>query len=237
MCDFLIDIVFPIKCLECGKEKFWLCQECYNKLKLAESQKCIVCKRKNELGTTCKNHKKYLNGVWAAGEYKNKTLHKLIKTFKYNFIKELKNPLGKFLLTFFTNFLNKQLPLLNSSHAVLKNSNTIVIPVPLHKKKLRWREFNQAELIAEKICQHLNLELNLNNLIRIKYTKPQAKIKKEKRKENIKNSFKWNGNSLKDFSIILVDDVATSGSTLEECAKVLKESGANEVWGLVIARR
>lgn len=74
------------------------------------------------------------------------------------------------------------------------------------------------------------------NLIRIKYKKPQAKLKAKDRRENIQGSFAWRGAKLKKRNIILIDDITTTGSTLEECARILKQNGAKEVWGLVIAK-
>jgi len=110
------------------------------------------------------------------------------------------------------------------------------MPIPLHKRRLRWRGFNQAEKIAKILSDKLNIPLVNNKLIRIKYNQPQAKINSQKRKNNIIGCFQYNGESLEEKNIILVDDVVTSGSTLNECAKVLKEKGAQEVWGICVAR-
>ena len=73
-------------------------------------------------------------------------------------------------------------------------------------------------------------------LIRIKHKKPQAKLDEAQRQENIKNCFAWVGKKLTGQPIILIDDVTTTGSTLNECAKILKQNGAGEVWGLVVAK-
>jgi len=115
-------------------------------------------------------------------------------------------------------------------------SQSLIMPVPLHKKRLRWRGFNQSELLAKGIKKYFNLDLRLDELIRTKHKKPQTKLSGRKRKENVKGCFFWKGDWLDGKNIILVDDVITTGSTLNECAKVLKENGAGEVWGLVVAR-
>jgi len=123
-----------------------------------------------------------------------------------------------------------------------------VIPIPLHKQRLRFRGFNQAELLAKEVAEHFSIPLETNVLERTRAVLAQAKIKNHKdRKENIKNIFKINSefikkcvkegkNLLKNKIIILVDDVATTNATLSEAAKVLKEAGAKEVWGLVVAK-
>ncbi|MCK5416170.1 ComF family protein [Candidatus Parcubacteria bacterium] len=236
LCDFLTDILFPITCIECNKKNVWFCDSCFNKLKLNLNQKCLICNRKSEYGKICKSHKKYLTGVLIASEYKNKTLRNIIKTFKYNFITDLRYPLSKFLSIFLLHQIRKTEIDNTSPLNFLLEKDTIFIPIPLHKKRLRWRQFNQAELLLNMFTNHLPINTNTENLIRIKYQKPQAKLKKHKRQQNIKNSFLWNGENLKDKTIILIDDVVTSGSTLEECAKILKNNNAKKIWGLVLAK-
>ncbi|MBU4216276.1 hypothetical protein L6270_02600 [Candidatus Parcubacteria bacterium] len=116
------------------------------------------------------------------------------------------------------------------------NTETIlIIPVPLHNKRLRWRGFNQSEKLAHFIANKSQIKINTENLKRIKFKKPQASLKKEARLKNIQNVFTWQGAKLNHQNIILVDDVTTTGATLNECAKILKANGANEVWGLVLA--
>ena len=107
--------------------------------------------------------------------------------------------------------------------------------MPLHKKRQRLRGFNQSEQLARAISKNFNLEIN-HNLIRIKHKKAQAKLHEKNRWENIKNCFSYQGKNLNNKNILLIDDVATTGATLNECAKVLKENNAKEVWGLVVAK-
>ena len=113
---------------------------------------------------------------------------------------------------------------------------TCALPISLHKKRKRWRGFNQAEIIARELKNYFDIDMSTEKLIRIKHKKAQAKLGEEERKNNIKNCFGWQGDRLNKRNIILVDDVVTTGSTLNECAKVLKENGAGEVWGLVVAK-
>jgi len=248
-----LDLIFPIECLNCGQEGVWLCKNCFHELKFKPEQYCLNCKKENEFGEFCSGCKQTyaLNGVWIAGDYENKIIQALIKNLKYRFAKNISETLGKFLAVFLRNLINKtRLKQLDLGQGVpwrkfekIKNApkiffnfqNSLIIPVPLHKKRLRWRGFNQAGTIAEIISKNFNLLLS-SQLIRVKHKKPQAKLSEADRKTNIGGCFSWQGETLQNKNIILIDDVTTTGSTLEECAKILKKAGANEVWGLVVAK-
>jgi len=233
--DFLLDIIFPIECLGCEKEKNWLCEDCFKKLEYNHNQYCLNCKTANNFGEICNNCKNNfdIEGILIAGNYQDKLLSKLIKTFKYHFIKNLSQPLGKFL----SQFLFLQITKENSfkkPNIFSDFKNVLIIPVPLHKKRRSWRGFNQSEELAKIIAEKFDVKTS-TNLKRIKYKKPQMRLKKSQRKKNIKNCYIWEGDDLNEKNILLIDDVTTTGSTLNECAKILKENGANEVWGLVVA--
>ncbi len=119
-----------------------------------------------------------------------------------------------------------------------------IIPVPLHRRRLRFRGFNQSELLAQILSQTLtpglDVPLYTEVLIRTRFTKPQMKTdSREERLSNLKNAFAIQETStpiLKGKSLWLIDDVATTGTTLEECATVLKQHGATAVFGIVLAR-
>lgn len=120
----------------------------------------------------------------------------------------------------------------------------MLIPVPLHQKRLRFRGFNQSELLAKELSEiltpGLELPLSCNILLRIRYTKPQIKTdSREERLANLKNAFAvaaGQEDEIRDKYIWLIDDVATTGTTLEECAGLLKQHGAKTVFGIVLAR-
>jgi ComF family protein len=222
----IINLLFPIQCLDCGREGVWLCADCNKKLKFCREQTCLICKSKNKSGCfcdACKNNF-HLTGILIAADYNNAIIANLIKNFKYHFAVEIADILGDFLFNFIRNN-----PTINDN---IKNS--ILIPVPLHQKRLHWRSFNQAEKIAMILGERLHLPL-LTDLVRIKNTKPQVKLNAEARKTNVKDCFAWAGNNLQGKNIFLIDDVTTTGSTLNECAKALKSAGADEIWGLVVA--
>ena len=129
----------------------------------------------------------------------------------------------------------KKLP---SKGFIMFEDNPLLIPVPLSKKRLNWRGFNQAGLLAKDISDAYYMSYRGDILTRTADSKHQADIKvKEDRIHNIRNNFAvTNGALARDRTIILVDDICTTGATLNECAKVLKENGAKKVIGFVIAR-
>ncbi|MFA6790051.1 MAG: phosphoribosyltransferase family protein, partial [Parcubacteria group bacterium] len=179
--------------------------------------------------------KKYIiDGVLVSSAYKSngeKTLlAKIVHYYKYRFISELNIYLGEILKK---SLLNSSLPLPDA-----------IVPVPLHSRRLRWRGFNQSEMLcyylASRIAPGLEISVLKNALIRKKYTIPQMKIKNRRQRErNLKGVFLMERkfiSGIKGKNILLVDDIATTGSTLFECAKVLKKKGAKKVYGIVLAR-
>ncbi len=242
----IIDIIFPIECLGCGKEGKWICEECATKIPLNSATHCLECRTKTAHGEfcpTCRN-KYALDGVFIATDYKNELVKKAIKTFKYKFVHEISQELGKLLALFILEQkkkenLNSWLEIKDSQYknSALKNLDKIlVVPVPLHAKRLKWRGFNQSEKLALEFAGYFKLPLNRSGLARIKYAKPQANLSPRERKQNLADSFFWQENKLNGLNVLLVDDVVTTGSTFEECAKALKVAGAEQVWGLAVAK-
>jgi ComF family protein len=251
---FFLDLIFPIECLGCGREGGWLCSACFKKVNLKSKQYCLGCKRENQFGEFCPNCQNHyhLNGVWIASLYEDRLISQAIKSLKYHFVSSLAEDLGKLLILFVNNLINQNRVLRpgldkgvdwrefdrakNAPSAILDFKADLIIPVPLAKKRLRWRGFNQAEVLGKIFAREYDLEINTGGLIRVKHKKPQAKLDEISRQLNIKDCFAWRGGSLSKRNIILIDDVVTTGATLNECAKVLKVNGAGEVWGLVVAK-
>lgn len=252
--DFILDSIFPRSCISCGLEGVWLCRDCSKELRLGKRQYCLNCKKENRYGEFCpecsRNYK--LNGVWIAANYENEVISSLLKNLKYQFIKEIAFLLGEYASAFLHNIINKNRftrsdlfspdshnklkQIKKSPNIFLDFNDSLLVPVPLHKRRKRWRGFNQAEVIAEVISKKLNIDLNSGKLIRIKYTKPQVKMSERERKINLCDCFLWQGSDLLNRNIILIDDVTTTGSTFNECARALKIAGAGEIWGLAIAK-
>jgi competence protein ComFC len=231
--NLILDLVLPKICLICGKEGTYLCDPCAAQVPLIDKFVCPNCQKTSLYGQTCSDCQKssYLNGVIYALDYKNPLVGQMIKHLKYHFIKELIHPLAKILISEIKN-----------SHFLTNNftadeSSSLVIPIPLHRKKFLWRGFNQSELLAQKIAQEFELELKTNVLLKIKNTHSQTDLKEKERRLNIKNTFEIkNGSLIKEKIIFLIDDVMTTGSTLKEAAKILKKAGAKEVWGITLAK-
>jgi len=229
---FLFDLFFPRNCLGCKQPDTYLCRDCFNKIPLAANNGCFFCEKITGQGRVCLNCKKdtYLDRVISATEYKEPLTRELIKAFKYHFVTELSEPLAQLLIrTIEANFLLST-----------DKSQFLIIPIPLHRHRLRYRGFNQAELIAQELAKHFHLPVDIEILQRRIAKAPQAKISDtEKRKLNLIDVFALNSevkNKLKGKTILLIDDVITTGATLSEAAKILRQNGAKEVWALTIAK-
>ena len=149
---------------------------------------------------------------------------KAIHQFKYEEKSYLANSLGPLLASFAKRWLKEM-------------DDCLVMPVPLHPKRLRERGFNQSLLLARYIADLSGTELDFLSLKRIRYTRPQTGLKSDERRKNVRRAFGLNDrHTVKGRNIILVDDVATTGNTLNECARVLKRSGAEKVFCMVLAR-
>lgn len=232
--NFLFDLIFPRFCIGCQKELelkevSFICEACFNKIPL-NTITCHICGLRNNNGA-CRRCRRYTNlsGVFSAGKYENSVLREAIHRFKYQSVKSLKKPLAELLV----NFLEKE-------NLKIRLSNSTLVPIPLTWRRKLKRGFNQSEILAKEISIVLNCPV-INLIKRKKFSAPQAKIEDwQKRKENISDAFCLNPKILMPGTdiakIILVDDVATSGATLEEAAKILKQAGVKEIYGLVIAK-
>ena len=111
-----------------------------------------------------------------------------------------------------------------------------VVAVPLHPDRMRQRGFNQAELLAAELRKRMTLSAPAGELVRTRPTPPQVGRDRLRRFANVKDAFAWRGASLQGESLLLIDDVATTGATLDACASALRGAGAGPVTGVSIAR-
>lgn len=164
-------------------------------------------------------------------DYKDSKIEKIIKALKYRFIKELSQPISQ-IMKKYLEALSK-----HKKYSII-SENPIIVPVPLFKRRLNWRGFNQSELIAKSLALSLQLDFSSGILVRTSAAKPQADIPERNiRLANVKNKFAINtGAAIKNRVVILIDDIVTTGATLNECADVLKKNGAKKVIGFVFAR-
>lgn len=231
--QWLLEAIFPKHCLSCGRWGTWCCAACLASLTYSRQLHCPDCNTPTPLGEFCRDcapgH--YLNGLWPAQAYSNPTIRILIKAFKFDGIKEVALYLVNLMIA-----LTRTFNLPPSWHAVPREQ-WLITAVPLPSKRHHQRNFNQSEILAQELAKYLKLYF-LPTLKRIRQTKPQSELKTEQeRANNIKDAFSTLPRAdLKGKIIILVDDVYTSGATMEECARQLKAAGALEVWGLVAAK-
>ncbi len=221
------DYIFPIFCLDCDKEGDWLCQNCLYKLNTDGIFSCSSCKKITPRGENCKDcvGQSFLDSVVSIFEYKEgELISKLIYNLKYQYAEEV--------LTTFKILINN---FINNNRELFDNMD-IVTYVPLHPKRKAERGFNQAEKIAEIISTKIGMPL-LSTLARSRNTGRQARLDKEERLKNIEGAFVIKDTILVEGkSILLVDDVYTTGSTMKECGKLLVNSGNNKIFGFTIAR-
>ena len=208
-----------------------MCEDCIKKIIINNRFICPICGHLCFLGNVCFECKKRsaLDGAWLASDYKNELLKKSIKAFKYGLVKELRRPLGEILKKYLDNIANNY---------AAKFDFDVIVPVPLHRRKFLYRGFNQAELLANEVAEKYSLAVNTTVLKRRRFTKSQMKLKEKKRFKNVVGAFKVldKQNFLPGKKVLLVDDVMTTGTTLAECARALKEAGAAKVWALALAK-
>ena len=234
--ESFFDLIFPKFCIGCKKEGFYICQDCKSRLQINYYVFCHLCKNRIPADSRCPSHKTALKFCLSPFSYDNILVKNLIHDFKYHFIKSIGPELAKFMIQSLKN--SKLLNHLSINKLMCQQtSELIIVPVPLHKKRLIWRGFNQSEILAKKISKELQIDI-FSGLKRVKNTLPQIDMAdKEQRQENIKNAFLCEkSRKLKHKIVILIDDMVTTGATLEECAKTLKKNGAKEVWALTVAK-
>ena len=218
----ILDLVFPKICLGCGQEGKYMCDKCLGNLKLLKPV-CPYCEHPSIDGFThTKCRKVYgLDGLTSIWDYEG-AIKKAILALKYKYSTEV----GKELATSFSLELVAGWPL----------AKGVLVPIPIHWHRENVRGFNQSEEIGRSVAKEMDWEFNPELLIKTRQTASQAELPVEKRKQNLKGAFALNSKFRLPDSVLLFDDVFTTGSTIREAAKILKRAGVKKVWGLTIAR-
>ncbi|HJX45754.1 MAG TPA: double zinc ribbon domain-containing protein [Patescibacteria group bacterium] len=222
----ILDLVFPRKCLNCGKDGSYLCAKCTDNIKEL-LQICPVCERFSISGKTHARCTSFIscNGLFSVWPYKG-VIRKALIALKYKFAYEIAQEISdnltrKLSKTFFINL-----------------KNPILIPIPLHTLRKNWRGFNQTEVMGKIIAERFNWRFEPGFLVRRKIISPQTGLGKMERKENVKGVFGINNKIInaRYSTLILFDDVWTTGSTIKEAAVIIKRNYQNPVWSLTVAR-
>ena len=253
----VVNLIFPTKCQNCDSTvsadaaTAYFCKECWQGIERFDCPCCPRCglpytshpdadnksyyeqSAAGHLCGNCRDKPPSFDMTISAGRYTG-ALSEAIKLFKY----KKKVHLGKKLTEWALKSPLVEDTLLNFHNPeYLHTTHTLLIPVPLHVKRLREREFNQSAIIASVIGRRFGIPVVANALIRHRHTRPQVELDGKERKENVVGAFSVEDRRIiEGKEIILVDDVYTSGSTVNECARVLKKNGAEKVYVMTIGR-
>jgi ComF family protein len=230
----LADVIFPPQCMACGKVlregKLSFCPDCFSQIEFIRSPLCLLCGQPfsepgegDHICGDCLLAAPAFSVARALGQYE-RVLMDVIHRFKYGGKTSLGERLGEFMADY-------RYP----SLAITDYS--LIMPVPLHPRRLRQRGFNQALILAREISRRFSLQLDFSSLQRLVFTEPQVGLGKDRRDLNIRGAFQVpDAGRIKGEKIILVDDVYTTGSTVKECARILMQNKAEQVAVLTLAR-
>lgn len=233
----LVDFIFPLCCLSCRKKinmsfYFAFCKSCFKRLIIIKKYSCSRCGRPMDVSSysegilchQCREGKTFFDRSLSALCF-TEEVKRALYAFKYHG----KEHYGYFLSCFMAAKLKR-------SFGREWLEGAVIVPVPLFYKKQRERGYNQSEVLSYHISDTLHLNGAENILMRTVHSPSQTQLKRKERQKNIKGTFSIKKKvSLEGRSVLLVDDVMTTGATLNECARILKESGAKEVIGITLA--
>ena len=219
-----LNLLFPQWCVGCGQEGDFLCYSCRCSLSRIMPPLCPKCGKPQPSGIlcpTCVSWQAEVDGIRAPFRFDG-VMRQGIYQLKYKNLRALAVSLAK---------------LLNDYLVANPMPGEVLVPVPLHQKRLRERGYNQSSLLAQELGKLVNLPVVDDCLIRQRHASPQARTATiEERQSNVANAFVCRNYRLQNKQVLLIDDVSTSGATLDACAMALKTAGATSVWALVLAR-
>ncbi|MCL0058558.1 ComF family protein [Dehalococcoidia bacterium] len=221
--DLLLDLIFPRRCIGCGAEGEFLCRSCLNLLPRLTPPYCECCAVPFSGGRLCPN---CLNSPPAINGVRSLFLHRgmardAVHHLKYRNLKALARPLAKLMAEYLE---PNPLPV------------DLILAVPLHSKRVRQRGYNQSDLLAQELSRLIDLPTASGSLVRLRNTPSQVSLGAEARRSNVQGAFRCKNQVFQSKGVLLVDDVCTTGATLNACAVALKEAGAASVWGLTFSR-
>lgn len=221
----LVDLLFPPCCAGCGQWGERYCISCISKTKLIQGSKCSICgepssSKEESICKRCRAKTVYFTAVrsWA---YFEDPLQKAIHKLKYKSDRSLGEVLAKPLIT----------QLKKYSWEI-----DLITAIPLDVKRLKERGYNQSVYLAKPISWETGIKYNGSSVKRIKQTRSQVGLSRNERTYNMAEAFSADSKVVGGRSVLLIDDVITTGATINACAKALIEAGANQVFGLTLAR-
>jgi ComF family protein len=218
-----LDLLFPPRCVGCRQAGAWLCVECMRHIPRVEPPFCVRCGdavADSELCARCQISPLQINRIRSVAYFEG-VLCRAMHWFKYRSRTVLAEPLGELMAAY---WMEHAMPI------------DVVVPVPLHASRLRERGYNQAALLAREMARRAGLVVDEQALVRQRATAPQVKLDVDQRRENVRAAFRCSSNGLAGKRVLLIDDVCTTGATLEACAIALVEGGARGVQALTLAR-
>ena len=227
--DGLKQVLFPLRCPVCDRivkpygEK--ICLECLGKLRPIAAPWCMICgKGLRENGTLCRECAEGKKHVFQRGRilYDYRSAAKSIYRFKYGGRREYGDFFGEEMARGLGGFIREMKP-------------DGLVPIPLHRKRLLARGYNQSAILARVLGERLGLPVYENYLLRIKNTAPLKEQNSKERQNNLKKAFLVGKNDVKLKTIILIDDIYTTGATADEAAQTLLDDGAREVYVVTLA--
>lgn len=220
----VLDFIFPQRCVGCGREGNFICSSCRRSLPRVMSPLCPRCGKPQSSGmlcSTCVGWQAEIDGIRSPFRFDG-VMRQAIHQLKYKNLRALAGTLSGFLSDYLA---TDPIP------------GEVLVPVPLHTKRLRERGYNQSILLARETGKLTGLLVVDDCLIRERHALPQARTSNVKeRRDNVVGAFACCDRRLQGKQVLLIDDVSTSGATLDACATTLKKAGASSVWGLVLAR-
>jgi ComF family protein len=212
---FLLDSLFPQNCYGCGRGGTWFCPACFKKLQNYQGEKPRALAGAADL--------------IIAGEYRDPLLGRLLRAFKFDGHQELARPLAAFLIQ----AVNRQIAVNQLTGKTW--SQPIVVPLPLRKKRQRQRGFNQSAILAQALAAYYDYPFRAD-LIKVKKTAVQATLDETARLKNQAGAYQWHGAPLTGQTVLLIDDITTSGATLAAAAEALSAAGATRIIKLAVAK-
>jgi ComF family protein len=218
-----LNFLLPRWCVVCGKEGDYICQSCRRALPSIFPPVCDKCGRPLPQGKPCRGcigEGAEIDGIRAPFLFEGAIRH-AIHELKYHNLRDISAILADFLYNY-----------------ILENpiKAEVIVPVPVHRKKERERGYNQSVLLARELGRKCGVAVIKDSLVRQVFAPPQARSASAlERHKNVAGVFACRDRRLEGKHVLLIDDVSTSGATLNACAGVLKKAGAAGVWGLVVA--